>query len=210
MRTLSLFGVSDVLQAPTDARLRLPGLSVAYSGSDGRVYRNAAALPRVFLVDRQRTVSNGDAALAAVKSPDLDVRRVAVTEQPLADLADEDDGTAGPAGSARLVSYGRERVTARTSARRPSLLVLTDVHYPGWKAYVDGRQTTVERVDYVLRGVRVPAGAHEVVFVYQPASWRAGWIVSALALAFVIGLALLGLLRGRRRAGAGAAPPRAP
>jgi Bacterial membrane protein YfhO len=186
-----------VLQAPTDARLRLPGLSVAYSGSDGRVYRNAAALPRVFLVDRQRTVSNGDAALAAVKSPDLDVRRVAVTEQPLADLADEDDGTAGGAGTARLVSYGRERVTARTSARRPSLLVLTDVHYPGWTVRVDGRSAPLHRVDYLLRGTTLPPGRHRVEFRYEPATWRAGWIVSLVALLALGGLVVAGRRRTR-------------
>ena len=52
-------------------------------------------------------------------------------------------------------------MVARATARRPSLLVLTDVHYPGWKAYVDGREADVERVDYLLRGVALPAGSHD-------------------------------------------------
>jgi hypothetical protein len=197
LRTLSLLGVTDVLQSPGDAVLRLPGLSVAYSGSDARVYRNRNALPRVFLVGGQQTVANGDAALAAVKGDALDPRRVAVTERPVAGLASGAGSTA--AGTARLVSYGRERVVARATAPRTSLLVLTDVYYPGWKAFVDGRETPIERVDYLLRGVRVPAGSHDVEFRYEPSSWRFGWLISALALLTLVLLTAVGLRR--RRAG---------
>ena len=91
-------------------------------------------------------------------------------------------------------------MVARATARRPSLLVLTDVHYPGWKAYVDGREADVERVDYVLRGVRAAGRQPRVEFVYEPASWRVGWIVSVLALCAVAALAALGWRRRREAA----------
>jgi uncharacterized membrane protein YfhO len=102
-------------------------------------------------------------------------------------------------GSARFEAYEPERVVARSRADRRSLLVLSDIHYPGWKASVDGRDAPLERVDYLLRGVMVPAGAHRVEFRYEPASWRAGWIISVLALLAVAG-ALVAGLRARRRA----------
>ena len=68
---------------------------------------------------------------------------------------------------------------------------------PGWKAKVDGKSTPVERVDYVIRGVKVPAGAHAVEFTYEPSSWRAGWIVSLLALLAIMGAAGIGASRRR-------------
>ena len=52
------------------------------------------------------------------------------------------------------------------------MLVLTDNAYPGWKAKVDGKDAPVERVDYIFRGVRVPAGAHRVEFRFEPATGR--------------------------------------
>ena len=67
--------------------------------------------------------------------------------------------------------------------------MLTDNWYPGWKATVDGERAPVERVDYLIRGVAVPAGAHRVEFRYEPASWRAGWIVSLLALLAIVAAA---------------------
>jgi hypothetical protein len=199
LRTLSLLSVSDVMQDPAGKRLSLPGLSVAYDGPDARVYRNANALPRAFLVERQRSVQGRAAARAAVTSPLFDPRRVAVTERPVAGIPSERSGASASAsaGSARLVSYGREQALIAAKARRRSLLVFTDAHYPGWKARVDGRPAKIERVNYMLRGVSLPAGSHRIEFSYEPASWRVGWVVSLLSLLVLGALAFAGLRRRR-------------
>jgi uncharacterized membrane protein YfhO len=84
-----------------------------------------------------------------------------------------------------------------TSAARPALLVLTDSWFPGWKAKVNGEELPVERVDYVIRGVPIPAGESRVEFTYEPASWRAGWIVSGLALLVILAATGIGWRRSR-------------
>ena len=91
---------------------------------------------------------------------------------------------------------------AEATARRPSLLVLTDLHFPGWKARVDGRDAPLERVDYLLRGVMVPPGRHRVEFVYEPASWtiaRAITLAGLLALVAALAAGLTPHIRRRRR-----------
>ena len=98
--------------------------------------------------------------------------------------------------------YDPERVVIDATARRPSALVLTDLHYPGWKATVDGRPADLRRVDWLLRATPLPAGRHRVELRYEPASWRIGWIVSLLALAGLVAVVALGL-RARRRPAAG-------
>jgi len=199
IRALSLLSVADFLQHPDGDPIRVPGMRVAYRGPDGVVYSNANALPRVFLVQRQQTVASEAAALASATAPGFDGRTVAVTERRLPGLAESAGSQAGAAaGSARLSSYKAEKVVARSDAPRRSLLVLTDVHYPGWKAYVDGQEAPVERVDYLLRGVMVPAGRHIVEFRYEPLSVRAGLIISVLGLVALLSAAGLGLRRRRR------------
>lgn len=121
-----------------------------------------------------------------------------MTESPVAGLPQAGGGATPSAGTARLVSYGAERVVAQASVRDRSLLVLTDVFYPGWMAMVDGRPAPIERVDYLLRGVALPPGTHRVEFRYQPASFRAGWIVSLLALLATATAAVIGLRVHRR------------
>jgi hypothetical protein len=197
LHALSLLSVTDLLHYPYGAPLRLPGLRLVYQGADARVYRNEGALPRAFLVGRQRVVDGREEALAATIDPGFDARRVAVVERPLGGLARAGGSGAGGAGSARLVGYGDERAAVSVDARRAALLVLTDVHFPGWEATVDGREVPIERVDYLLRGVRVPAGRHRVEFRYRPASFTVGWVVSLLALAAIAAAALTGW-RNRR------------
>jgi uncharacterized membrane protein YfhO len=106
---------------------------------------------------------------------------------------------------ARIVRYDDERVDIRAHADRAGMLVLSDTWFPGWKAQVDGADATVEQVDYVLRGVRLGPGEHTVSLRYAPASWTAGRLVSALALAGLV-LALLLSLRARRRTATERAP----
>jgi hypothetical protein len=196
IRALSLLSVTDFLQDPDDPPVRERGLKLTYGGRDARVYRNDAALPRVFMAGTQRVIRDDRAALAAVTAPGFDGRRVAVTTRPIPGLPQGSGGSAP--GTARLVDYGNERVVASADASRPGLVVLTDVWYPGWQATVDGRAVPIERVDYLLRGVRVPAGRHRVEFRYEPASFRAGWIISVAGLLALAAATVVGLRQRRR------------
>jgi hypothetical protein len=220
LRALDLLSVSDLLIGPLQAirfPLHGPGLSVAYHGSDGVVYHNADALPRVFVVDRQQTVRSESAQLATVTAPGFDGRRVAVTATPVPGLPQAPAVTAGSGSaaggsaaggatagtSARLVSYTGQRAVIQATATARSLVVLTDDFYPGWSATVDGRPAPVRRVDYLLRGVALTPGTHTVVFSYQPASWTVGWIISALtALGLLAAAGTAVMARRRRRASA--------
>jgi hypothetical protein len=192
MKALALFGVRYLLQNYGDPPLRLAGSRLAYQGSDARVYTNPVALPRAFLVGGQEVVDGGGAALDAVTATDFPTRSLAVTEEPLDGLP---RGSVRPSGSAHIDRYEAEHVSVSTRSARPSLLVLTDNWYPGWKATVDGHDAKIHRVDYLIRGVVVPAGAHRVEFSYSPASWRAGWILSLCALIVIALATAVGLRR---------------
>jgi uncharacterized membrane protein YfhO len=54
------------------------------------------------------------------------------------------------------------------------LVVFSEIHYPkGWKATIDGAEQDILRVNYLLRGLEVPAGSHEVTFTFEPSSYYA-------------------------------------
>jgi uncharacterized membrane protein YfhO len=74
--------------------------------------------------------------------------------------------------------------------------VLTDAFFPGWQATVDGQPAAIVRADFALRGVSVPAGRHQVVFEYTPASFRLGAAISGGAL---LVLTIWTLIDARRR-----------
>ena len=188
LRALGLLAVTDIIQPPAEPAV--PGWEVAYEGEDARLYGNPHALPRTWVVGEQRLVADEDAALEAILDPAFDARRTAIVERPVAGLAGE--------GEAEIVRYEADRVELSATADGRALVVLSDVHMPGWKATVDGRETEIERVDYLLRGIPVEAGEHRIVLEYAPASWRIGWIVSLLA---ALGLLAAVWKSGRRWAG---------
>jgi uncharacterized membrane protein YfhO len=72
------------------------------------------------------------------------------------------------------------------------MTVFSEIYYPkGWNAYVDGKLTAHIGVNYVLRGMVLPAGKHEVVFKFEPDAYYQGEKIamagSIMLFLFVIG-----------------------
>ena len=105
-------------------------------------------------------------------------------------------GTERPAVS-RIDAYeaGINDVRMRVAAAEPSVLVLSQTHYPGWKAVVDGKDAPLLRADYGFLGVPLGPGIHTVRFLYRPGSLRTGAFLTAAALLTSVGACAF----GRRR-----------
>jgi Bacterial membrane protein YfhO len=149
------------------------------------VYENAHALPRAWLAADARALGEEDTlsiirAGAFADGSAWEPTRTALVESEVQGLG---AGGGAAAGRAEVTRYEPNRVDVKTDASAPSVLVLAENHYPGWRAYVDGGGADVLRVDYNLRGVVVPAGAHEVSFVYRPKSVLVGLAVTLLTAA---------------------------
>ena len=65
-------------------------------------------------------------------------------------------------------------------------MVLTDLDYPGWEVHVDGRAVESIRIEKMYRGVEVPAGSHEITWVYRPESVTIGAAVSVVSLLLLV------------------------
>lgn len=105
---------------------------------------------------------------------------------------DPREGRGRPLLVARLAEDAPERVVAEVTTTNPGLLVLTDLHYPGWIAEEEGRRLPILKADGYFRAVALPAGTHRIVFRYRPLSFYAGAAVSALALLTLLGLSNAG------------------
>ncbi len=200
LRILSLMGVTSLLEPKGEVPLQMPGVHLAYDGPDTTIYANDNALPRTWLVGGEQVVNGDHAQLNAVGALGFDPRRVVITGQVLPGLAADDPGGGSP-GTARITDYGAEQVTIGTPhANRSSELVLSDTYYPGWNVTVNGRPARIDEVNYLFRGVHVPAGEDRIVFTYDPQSFKTGWAISLAAAVIVIGAVIIGLRRRRVRA----------
>ena len=67
--------------------------------------------------------------------------------------------------SIRLTNYANPgNLFYESNSSMPHLAVFSEVFYKTWKAYIDGKETPVIRVNYILRGLEVPAGIHQIEF----------------------------------------------
>ena len=105
-------------------------------------------------------------------------------------------------GAATPVAIARDEarlVELTTRLDRPGVLVLADMYARGWTAEVDGQAAAILPVDVAFRGVLLEAGAHRVVFRYEPRSVTVGLALSLLGLLLCLGAIALGA--GRLRTG---------
>ncbi|MBI2954152.1 MAG: YfhO family protein [Chloroflexi bacterium] len=161
------------------------------------VYENTKAMPRAWLTPAAR-VAGRDDILQRLRAPDFDPKSVVLVEEKAGDLPE--GGAVNFDGRVVQLTYpSPNEVLISTSSSSPAILFLSDVYYPGWKGFVDGRETEILRANYVFKSVVVPAGAHEVRLVFQPRTWKIGLVVSAATWLALAGLAILSLTRARRR-----------
>ncbi len=142
------------------------------------LYENRKVFPRAFIVPEAAPLPERSAVLDALKATDLR-RRVLLEDYTPGSESAEPQGAFRPA---KILDYQPNRVIIDVEAGPPGFLVLGDVWFPGWICSVDGYPTPVYRADYLFRAVELSAGAHEVVFVFKPVSYRWGKLVTLAAL----------------------------
>ena len=131
-------------------------------------------MPRVWLAYSAQPTSVDD-ALNQVISPEFDPTKT------LHVSGDLSPAQPGGSGSAAVVDYQDDRVTVHVSTNQPAYLVLADTAYPGWNATVDGSRTPIATADGIFRAVAVPAGAHDVVFRFEPSIVTKSVIISIIS-----------------------------
>ncbi|HEX4849452.1 MAG TPA: YfhO family protein, partial [Puia sp.] len=84
--------------------------------------------------------------------------------------------------SIKLIENLNDKISYAFSAKTNQFAVFSEVYYDkGWDAYLDGKKTDYVKVDYILRGMAVPAGDHKIEFRFEPKSYVMGNTISLIA-----------------------------
>jgi len=134
-------------------------------------------------------VDDAKAALSLMKSGSLDLDKYVIVEAkgkgPTDDCQPHNSGWVVD----REISQNPNKITIQINAGADGWLVVSEVWYPGWDAYIDNQLAVSYPANYLFRTIEIPAGKHTVVWEYRPTSFRIGLVVtlsSVLCLLYVL------------------------
>ncbi|MCH5327511.1 MAG: YfhO family protein [Coprobacter sp.] len=97
--------------------------------------------------------------------------------------------SAAPGDTIYLTSYQPNELRYNANTKNGRSAVFSEIYFPwGWNITVDGQEVSMARVNYVLRGLDIPAGQHEIVFRFEPRSIA---VTTGIAYASIIAILVL-------------------
>jgi hypothetical protein len=162
---------------------------VIYDLNQGPIL-NPNALGNAWFVSGFRVFQNADEEIAALQN--LDPSETAVLNQQFNEFVAQKSFTKDRNGSINLVEYQPNYLKYNYNAASEQLTVFSDVYYKSdWHAYLNGEPVPHFRINYILRGMVVPAGSHTIEFRFEPASYYRGNYIS-MASSFILVLLAAG------------------
>ncbi len=198
---LNLLNVKYAVVQPESHVTPPPQWPQVFADNDVAIYQNPAPLERAFFVDRVVAESNSQTILDNVTRQGFRPQEVAYVEGGIGQAESERLAGTSPAQvRVERASPTELRLTTSTAAER--FLVLSEMWFPGWQAELirpDGQVTPlpIYRVDYLLRGLVVPAGENTIRVFYRPLSATVGAAVTGLIALGLVALVLMPRLRKR-------------
>ncbi len=155
---------------------------------------NDEALGNAWFVNDIQWVENADQEIQALNG--FDPGSTAVVHQEFKDYIDKETVQKSTSGFVELTDYQPNRLIYQSDSDQEQLAVFSEIYYPhGWQAFVNGEPVKHIRVNYILRGLKIPAGENEIEFRFEPASYFTGEKISlAFSLLFILlSVAYLGM-----------------
>jgi len=166
-------------------------LNVKYeiSYADKSIGLRSTCLPRAFIVPEGKVAPRQD-ILNLLTSSDFDPRKTVLFEK--------EENTPSPGALTRkpslpdsdtveIKTFRPDRMVLNTSSQKPGYLFLSEIHYPGWNAYIDDQRANILRGNYLFRVIPIPEGRHHILLHFDPLSIKLGMSISALAALVILG-----------------------
>lgn len=176
------------------------GYKPIYQGSAG-IFENPHPIPRAYLVNKIKVIE-GKAVLEELSKEEFNPFEYVVLEESIPGYSSNNGWNSSWDMETNTVSLMKdlpEKVVVHVNNQNDGVLVLADTYYPGWKAFVDGREEKIYRANYLFRGVPLKAGNHIVKFIYKPESFKRGLCITISTLVFLVSVAIITIIRRRNK-----------
>ncbi|MDR1974622.1 MAG: YfhO family protein [Bacteroidales bacterium] len=156
-----------------------------------QVQQNVTALGNAWFVDTILLVQNPDEEIRALYN--IDPANTAVIDTSLWKVDLPLITSKNDSSYIKLVKHNLAHLTYESNNSVEQVAVFSEVFYKTWKAYIDGEEVPIFQTNYILRGIKVPAGKHVIEFKCRYELAEKASSVSLYASIFV-GLIFAGLI----------------
>jgi hypothetical protein len=137
--------------------------------------RNPQACGNAWFVSAVKFVPDADGELNALMDSFAPVKEAIVNEKFKEQIGNWTGGLIDSTASIKLTDYKANDLKYEYVASKEQIAVFSEIYFEkGWNAYVDGQLTPHFQTDYILRGMKLPAGKHTVEFKFEPTVYRTG------------------------------------
>ena len=153
--------------------------------NEQNLIENPNAMGVAWAVDSLLIVDTADKVLESMKSIDFTQKAVVLKSEVPADIHDQYDSK--KLIKIELLKDHPTHLKYNFEAREEQLLVFSEMYYPhGWSVSIDGQNANIFPVNYVLRGLRVPAGKHNLEFTFDPPIVKRGGVIRLITILIFI------------------------
>ena len=177
-------GGADILQVFSKRKyLNMLNTKYVIYNPEAPAIENPYAYGNAWFVEEVKTVSSADDEIKALAQ--LDLSKQAVIQS---NVSEQIGGvTAGGQGTIKQTLYKANELVYSCNLTQDGFAVFSEVYYEdGWNAYIDGEIQPIAKVNYLLRGLNVPANSKEIVLRFEPKAYKItsniGYASSALLL----------------------------
>ncbi|PKN29835.1 MAG: hypothetical protein CVU64_06095 [Deltaproteobacteria bacterium HGW-Deltaproteobacteria-21] len=155
------------------------------------VYRIKNPMPRAWIVGKLQPVRTG--TIDELVNGSVDFSTTALTKGRIIERHNRSFFN-----EAGRPEYHPGRIRIEVTTDEAAILVVSEAAYPGWKVWMDGKEVDGLWLNLLFQGVELPAGRHEIEFVFRPLYFFASLTVSALTFFTLLFVCLFPLFRRSR------------
>ena len=90
-------------------------------------------------------------------------------------------------GVIKMKSYEPNKITYSSNTKAEQFAVFSEIYYPeGWTAKIDGKEVDIVKTDYLLRGLKVPAGNHTIEFTFDLPKYHSSGTLASIASILIL------------------------
>ncbi|WP_299229255.1 YfhO family protein [uncultured Psychroserpens sp.] len=155
-------------------------------------YLNEDTNGNAWFVSKLRVVDSADEAITALDSLNTKVEAIYEQLENKEARISNTEFIVDSLASISLEAHKPNYLKYRSTNPNEGLAVFSEVYYAkGWQAYLNGEAVPYHRINYVLRGMFIPAGTHDIEFKFEPQVIQTGSTISLMS-SILFGLLLLG------------------